>query len=108
PFRPARRAGGDRRRQGRSHDEIQNPSVSGGADRASREKTQLLGGDPGQHRRKGEEPKQNVFAVSPTRPAGGGFYRGQWNLGTRKTTAYSGIHVITTKYQKTPSNRASR
>src|SRR5205814_4872675 len=54
PFRPTRRAGRRRRRKGRSHDEIQNPTVYGGADRASREKAQLLDGNPGQYGCKGE------------------------------------------------------
>src|SRR5206468_1109891 len=105
PFRPTRRAGRRHSREGRSHDEIQNPSVSGGADRESREKAQLLGGNPGQHGCKGEEPKQNVFALDA---ACGEFCLRQWSLGTRKTTAYSGIQVTMMKYQKTPSNRASR
>src|SRR5438132_1189432 len=105
PFRPARRAGRRRRREARAHDDIQNPSVSVGADRASREKAQLLGGNPGEHRCKGEEPEQNVFALDA---AGRWFCPRQWSLGTRKTTAYSGIQVTTMKYQKTPSNRASR
>src|SRR5947207_3557380 len=99
PFRPTRRSGRHRRRQGRSHYQIENPSASGGAERASREEAQLLGGHPSQHWCKGEEPEQNVFALDPT---GGRFCRRQWSLGTRKTTAYSGIQVTTTKYQKTP------
>src|SRR5438105_4461322 len=57
PFRPARRAGRRRRREGRSRYQKQNPSVSAGANRTSREKTQLLGGNHRQHWCKGEDPE---------------------------------------------------
>src|SRR5437773_4961030 len=104
-FRPTRRAGRRRRHQARSHEEIQHPSVPGFADRARREKAEPLTDNPRQHRRKGQDPEHHVFALDPVRR---GFCRGQWSLGTRKTTAYSGIQVTTMKYQKTPSSRASR